>query len=468
MKPKDPKSSAKRAARPPADPQGLHAAARVIAAGGRVPKKFANARPASAGPTLQVAAALDKVTPARRAAFEILQAMSTGRGHSDELLHGHLTTNLSEADRALATTLVMGTLRWQIALDARIRTHLERPGQKIAEPVLIALRLGALQLLHLDRIPAHAALSESVELCRVAGEPHAAGMVNAILRKIAASPAPPPPPIFETPARLAERLGHPAWLVERWIKNYGRPAAAAICEADQREPAAENPDSTEMPPSPNTLPHVDPGSRLVAELAASALPAAASPARIWDCCAAPGGKTLILAARHPTAHILATDSSPRRLARLETRLRRFPYAANVRTLLADSTALPPEEGPFDLILLDAPCSGTGTLGRNPEIRLRLLPAELVRQAERQRALLAAALPRLAPGGRIVYSTCSLEPEENEAIIHAVAPTQPTLPVDQLPLPGSTTLDPTMIREGALRTLPGTHASDGFYAIVLTS
>ncbi len=140
---------------------GLEAAARVIAAGGRVPKKFglavaAGARPASAGPTLAAATAQAKVTPARLVAFEILTIVAAGKAHSDELLHGARTQALTEPDRHLATALVMGVLRWQIALDARIRAFLERPGQALPEPVLLALRLGAFQLLHMDRIPAHA------------------------------------------------------------------------------------------------------------------------------------------------------------------------------------------------------------------------------------------------------------------------------------------------------------------------
>ena len=142
------------------------------------------------GRRLAVEAAIAKVTPARLAAFEILKLVGEGKGHSDELLHSARVDALSPEDRNLTTALVMGVLRWQIALDARVRGLLQRPEQRLAEPVAIALRMGAFQLLHLDRIPAHAALSESVELCRAAGEPHAAGMVNAVLRKVAAAQKP--------------------------------------------------------------------------------------------------------------------------------------------------------------------------------------------------------------------------------------------------------------------------------------
>jgi 16S rRNA (cytosine967-C5)-methyltransferase len=448
------------------DPLGLEAAARVLAAGGRIPKKFAPkqdipARPASAGPTLQAKESQAKLSAARRVAFEILTLVAEGKAHSDELLHSPRTEDLSEPDRHLATALVMGVLRWQIALDARLRPLLQRPGQRLAEPVAIALRMGAFQLLHMDRIPAHAALSESVELARAAGHPHAAGMVNAVLRKIASAPKAPPAPIFERTAAFADRLAHPLWLVERWVDRYGRDAALAICEADQTEPAP----GTLFTADP-TLPQIDAGSRLVAEIAAAALPQSAT--RIWDTCAAPGGKTLILSARLPTTEILATDASARRLTHMQARLRRYPYASTIKTAVADATALPEPEGLFDLILCDVPCSGTGTLGRNPEIRLRLQPEEFARQATRQRAILAAALTRLAPGGRLVYSTCSLEPEENEHVIDAVAQDFRRLDIASLlpQIPGIASLRPEAIQSGALRTLPGLDPCDGFYAVVL--
>jgi 16S rRNA (cytosine967-C5)-methyltransferase len=435
----------------------------------------AHKRPASAGPTASVETSLKKITPARMASFEILTLVGQNKGHSDELLHSHRIDALSPEDRNLATTLVMGVLRWQIALDARIRTLLQRPEQRLADPVAIALRLGAFQLSHLDRIPAHAALSESVELCRAAGEPHATGMVNAILRKVAAAQKP-GPRIHESVAAFAERLAHPRWLVERWANTYGREAALKICEADQQEPTegAMFRDSGTNPAQ--DLPNMDDGSRLVAELAAAAKPDAQ---KVWDCCAAPGGKTLILALRLANAHIHATDVSTRRLAHLEARLSRYPYAANVQCAVADasttsSAAAPIDDELFDLILCDVPCSGTGTLARNPEIRLRLKPEELTRQAERQRAILTGALKRLAPGGRLVYSTCSLEPEECEHVVEAVTANSNLrhTPIDPLMthlaesiLHPSTDLSSTL-REGTLRTLPGVHPCDGFYATIL--
>ena len=437
--------------------------ARVLAAGGRVPKKFVKARPVSAGPTLGALEAQAKVSPARRVAFEILMLVEAGKGHSDDLLRGPRMEELSDADKHLATALVMGVLRWQIALDASVRRFLERPDQRIAEPVAMTLRMGAFQLLHMDRIPAHAALSESVELCRVAGQPHATGMVNAILRKVATAPKP-KEKVFELPSAFAERLGHPAWLVERWLKAYGRVAALKICEADQQEPGRGGLFSE----TDEALPEIDDGSRLVAEIAVAAAPVVEGRSlRVWDCCAAPGGKTLVMAARLPGAEVLATDVSAKRLAAMQGRLRRFPHAARVKTAVLDAAKVPASLGEFDLILCDVPCSGTGTLGRNPEIRLRLQVEELKRQAARQEMILASALKRLAGGGRLVYSTCSLEPEECEAVVAAVASGYRRMDVSEMvrKVSGLVTTDGLMA-DGVLRTLPGVCPCDGFYAVVL--
>jgi 16S rRNA (cytosine967-C5)-methyltransferase len=414
--------------------------------------------PAKAEPIAPIHA---PISPARSAAFAILERVGNSLAHSDDLLHGPGMSALSQADRNLATTLVLGVLRWQIALDALVQPLLQRP-EPLQAPVAIAIRMGAFQLLHLDRIPAHAALSESVELVRAAGHGHAAGMVNAILRKITRLP-PARVPLVETTHALAERLSHPQWLVERWQKNYGRANTVAICTADQHEP----PEGLLF--QQDAAFAMDDGSRLVAELAAAAQPGAR---RIWDCCAAPGGKTMVLAQRHAEADLLASDVNPRRLQHLAERLK--TGAPKARTMLADATQLSDSEGDFDLILCDVPCSGTGTLSRNPEIKERLQPVEIARQATRQREILAAALARLAPGGRLVYSTCSLEPEENEDVVAAVvkglpkgsgiglASLEPAL--EGLANRGILQETAGLLREGRLRTLPGVgFQGDGFFA-----
>ncbi len=412
---------------------------------------------------------LPAVTPARLAAAEILLRVGRGDGHSDDLLHGPVLTDLSQEDRNLTTALVLGTLRWQIALDARLKPLLARPDEMPAEEILLVLRLGAFQLLYLDRVPAHAGINESVELVRVAGHPKAAGMVNAVLRKLSVS-TPLRQPLHEPVSAMAQRLGHPAWLAERWAAAYGRDAAVAVCEFNQQEPSC----TQIFSPSPAHLPVMDDGSRLVAELAAIAGRGAK---RIWDCCAAPGGKTIVLAHRHPSAEIVAMDSSSKRLKFLAERLARELPESRVETVLGDASQSNSVEGEFDLILCDVPCSGTGTLARNPEIRHQLQASELPRQAKRQRSILSNALRRLANDGRLVYSTCSLEKEECEQVVAATLADNPEfemLPIQSALaalqesgiLAGGVELS-ACIREGMLRTLPGfTLQADGFFAAVL--
>ncbi len=408
------------------------------------------------------------IAPARAAAFHILSRVTVSAAHSDDLLHSLAVNALSPEDRNLTTALVLGVLRWQLYLDEVLRPMLQRPDAELHPAALLAIHMGLFQLLYMDRIPAHAALNESVELARANGAAHAAGMVNAILRR--ASREKPVArntlAVAVTPAEQA----HPEWLMARWRKHLGGAAARRVAEYDQAEPPAHALFAADA-----TLPQIDDGSRLIAELAAASVE---GPKRILDCCAAPGGKTAVLAVRHPQAEIVAADISEKRLAAMTKRLDRDPATAQVKSVLADMTAkieAPPLLGGFDLILCDAPCSGTGTLARNPEIRHRLRPSDLPRQAERQRAILSTASSLLAPGGRLVYSTCSLEPEENEAVVSSVL--LGAEGVHLLP-PGSflqaiPTLEATArerlksaVSPDALRILPGAQPCDGFYVAVM--
>ncbi len=408
------------------------------------------------------------ISPARAAAFHILSRVALSAAHSDDMLHSLAVNALSPEDRNLTTALVLGVLRWQLYLDEVLRPMLQRPDAELHPAALLAIHLGLFQLLYLDRVPAHAALNESVELARANGAAHAVGMVNAILRRASRDK-----PVVRTTLAVAltpAERAHPDWLLARWRRHLGSAAARRVADYDQAEPPAHAlfaPDAA--------LPEIDDGSRLIAEVASAAT---ASPRRILDCCAAPGGKTAVLAARHPEAEIVAADISEKRLASMRRRLDRKPATARVKTVLADITA-PVDDSllsaGFDLILCDAPCSGTGTLGRNPEIRHRLRPSDLPRQAERQRAILAATLRLLAPGGRLVYSTCSLEPEENESVVEAVLKSArginllPPAPIvnaiSSLAAEGRERLA-SAVSQDALRILPGTQPCDGFYAAIL--
>jgi 16S rRNA (cytosine967-C5)-methyltransferase len=432
------------------------------------------------------------IAPARAAAFEILLKVATTDAHSDELLRAREVDALSAQDRALATTLVLGTLRWQLKLDARIRTLLARPAMRLAPVVNTALRIGAFQLLYLDRIPPHAAIGESVELAKRQGETFAAGMINAVLRKLDRLP--------RTDAQgesIADEFAHPGWMVERWAGTYGSEAARAICAFDQ-EPAGiclrlVHPDAeraltdegVELAPGEflqaarrivsgdvvrseafrrGWVRIQDEASQLVAELAGNG-------GSILDTCAAPGGKTAILTGRNPEAAVTALDISQRRL----DLMRRNFAEGRVRFAVEDASTVRLPAG-YDLILCDAPCTGTGTIGRNPEIRFRVNEEEIARHQRRQIKILSNSLKGLAPGGRLLYSTCSLEPEENEAVVSKClerAHGFEVIPLDEdirrleragtLCAEGAAMLRRSALRGGFLRTLPGVHRCDGFFA-----
>ncbi len=248
-----------------------------------------------------------RISPARKIAFDLLFELRRKPDlHSDHLLRSKPVEALSDLDKNLATTLVMGVLRWQLVLQQRIREALTKSKGHLADPVQIALELGALQLLLLDRIPAHAAIFESVELARQSGNEYAVGLVNAVLRKLAQTPK-----LNETDAVAA----HPQWMVDRWIKAFGLDTATAICRYDQLPPPSEETPGAFVVRARDRV--QDEGSQLVAELAGRG-------AEILDCCAAPGGKTAILAERNPTASITACDISPARLKAMQALLRGQP------------------------------------------------------------------------------------------------------------------------------------------------
>lgn len=437
------------------------------------------------------------VSPARKAAFEILLEIEHSRAHSDDLLRGAKIERLAIPDRNLATALVLGVLRWQIRFDRRIRRFLDRPTARLDAEVQVALWLGAFQLWHMDRIPAHAAIDESVELAKQAGHRFASRMVNAVLRKLAGVPR-----ISNDEMASAAVEAYPAWMEERWRRFYERDAVQAICLYGQLPPAsairigdsaAENElvaNGISLEPGKLlSLARVvtagdvmatamfregrvrlqDEGSQLVAEIAGHG-------DAILDCCAAPGGKTLILAERNPRARIVASEVSPQRLIQLQKRL--APIGERVVCRLGDVAALNDEDA-YDLALADVPCSGTGTLGRNPEIRCRLKLEDLPRQAERQSAILRAALRAVKPGGRVVYSTCSLEPEENEDVVAAVLESEHNARL--IPAPeriealqregvfiasGAERLQGCVTSKGYLRLLPGALGTDGFFIAVM--
>ena len=495
------------------------------------------------------------VSPARAAAFEILMRIETTDAYASEMLHSSGFQNLSPVDHGLLTELAMGVLRWRGVLDARIaeyssrssahRTGVSPKGNSPLLPktgrsgapkfdieVLTALRLGAYQILFLDRVPRHAAVNESVELVKSARKRSAAGLVNAVLRKI------------ERPASdsdLNAAASHPDWLVERWARVYGADAARRICEYDQVTPRSavrvEKPhpfgelragsSKTAKDGAPASLgaheidnevdPHstgragmpvptrlvdelledgvqLEPGKLLSSAFTVKSGDVTATKAfrgrrvsiqdegsqlvallvgqgkNILDCCAAPGGKTRILAERNPEAAIVAMELHPQRAALL----RRLVPEENVRVIGADVRNMP-FAGSFDRVLVDAPCSGTGTLARNPEIKWRLKAEDLLRLHEYQVEILRAAMRQVSPGGRLVYSTCSLEPEENQEVIQKALAEESSFRLvdcgarlEELRADGELVWKGESLLSGPhLRTVPGVHPCDGFFAAVMT-
>ena len=377
------------------------------------------------------------VSAARTAAFEILLRVQREESYATELLHSAALGNLASRDHGLATELVMGVLRWQSLLDQRLAAASSQKVERLDGEVLTALRLGIYQLQFLSRIPARAAIFESVELVKVARKRSAAPFVNAVLRKIAGTAREDP---FQQIAgstdavTLAQNSAHPAWLVKRWTEHFGLERTRQICAHDQTVPSTAihiHGDRSTVVAVEKELAEagvqVEPGKILSAARRVLAGDVTATRAYredriaiqdegsqlvallagrgkvILDCCAAPGSKTGLLARRNPQAAVFATELHPHR-ARLLQSLNHLP---NVHVVAADATHLP-FSCAFDRILADVPCSGTGTLARNPEIKWRLNREDLHDLQSRQVAILKSALRQLAVGGRLVYSTCSLE------------------------------------------------------------
>ena len=440
-------------------------------------------------------------SPARTAAFDILLRVERESSYASELLHSNTYEALSTPDHALATELVMGALRWRSLLDDKISSASSQPLKKLDPEVLIALRLALYQFCYLDRIPHRAALHESVELVKRARKASAAPFVNAVLRKLSRVPlcslVPSVVSAF-SPLAVATSYAHPVWLVERWSKEYGLEAAEKICRHDQtippttvrlRTPNAEEELTAEgISLEPGNLlssaRRVNSGDvtkthsfrrahAVIQDEASQLIAALAGPGQeqVLDCCAAPGGKTLAIADLNPEATITAVEIHPHRARQMQ---KRFPADTKVQTLVADARTLPIGQ-PFDLVLADVPCTGTGTLARNPEIKWRLKPEDLTELHDRQLAILRSAVAHLAPGGRVIYSTCSLEKEENKDVVEQTLMEDPSLSqldcraeLDRLRSTGVLTWpDPPSLTKGPyLRTIPGIHPCDGFFAAIL--
>jgi 16S rRNA (cytosine967-C5)-methyltransferase len=416
------------------------------------------------------------VSAARKIAFDVLLRVESESAYASELLHSALAPDIKPADAALATELTLGVLRWRRLLDFLLDRQLKKPVARLDFPVAVALRMGLYQLRFLGKIPARAAVNESVELVKRARKSSAGSLVNAVLRRTASEAEVPVEKLLSPDLPLPERLGilhsHPTWFVERRLARLGESETVALLEANNRAPRLSFAlhGVTQRGEVLGELEsgglRIEPGHLLnnafsatggslartkafragrisIQDEASQIVPlllGVGSGDRVLDLCAAPGGKTVALAhAAGPKGVVIAGELHEHRLRAMQNQLTRLRFAtvdseaerlrsldestsgeqqhgAAVRLVTLDATQPLPFAIQFDRILVDAPCSGTGTLARHPEIRWRLRPEHLTELHALQTKLLCTAIAQLAPGGRLVYSTCSMELEENESII----------------------------------------------------
>ena len=444
------------------------------------------------------------IAPARVAAYETLQAVASGGGDLPSALARARARLDDERDRALAGEIAVGTLRWQGAFDAIVEAFSGRRIARLDREIVTILRLSMFQLLHLDRVPAAAVVDDGVELARKAGKRSAAGFVNAMLRRVSRErqrlPLPPAPDAAadRTAALnyLSTTLSHPRWLVARWLDRYGYEAVERWARFDN-EPAPLTLRVNGLRTTREALEQsladvgvktrrgnyasdaliVTGGNPLLTPLAHAGLFVVQDEAsqlvgefvdarpgeRILDVCASPGGKTTqMAAAMRDRGLIVAGDVRGKRIDLL-ARTVGESGARTIRIVQADARGALPFHQPFDAVLLDAPCSGLGTIRRDPDVRWRRTEADLPALADAQLRMLTEAAEVVRPGGRLVYATCSSEPEENEQVVDAFCEAHPEFMVE--PASGDFRLkaEATSDARGFLRTLPFAHGLEAFFA-----
>jgi 16S rRNA (cytosine967-C5)-methyltransferase len=451
------------------------------------------------------------VSASRKIAYEVLRRVKEEGAYASDVLHAALVLHVKPSDAALATEITLGVLRWRRLLDFLLERHLKKPGSRLDLPVILALRMGLYQLRFLDKIPARAAINESVELVKSARKSSAAALVNAVLRKAESEMQSPAESFLAPDLPLSERLGilhsHPTWLVERWLLRLGEQQAVALLRANNETPklscvvqdfsrheevlgSLAKAGLRRQPGvllrnafsvgggSPARTEAFRMGQISIQDEASQAVPlllVVQAGNRVLDLCAAPGGKTAaLIRAAGKAGVVIAADRHAHRLAVMRVQLDRVA-AGKAHLVELDAEQPLPFQGQFERILLDAPCSGTGTLARHPEIRWRLESNQLAESHQCQVSMLRMALLQLAPGGRLVYSTCSLEPEENEEVVEEVLRDMPS--IQRVPRAEATQalrphvaagVDPATLfgSDGYFRTSPSLHRTDGFFAAVL--
>lgn len=438
-------------------------------------------------------------SPARAVAARVLERVESEGAFADLALDAELTrAGIAPRDAALATELVYGTLRWQRYLDWILAPHSRRPLERLDPRPRVLLRMTAYQLALLERIPSFAAVDDAVTLARQRGRPGVAEFVNAVLRAFARRGAREREPA--APRDLAEaaalRSSFPTWLARRWIARFGPDEAVALMAAlnerppltvranflrTTREALAErlrHDDALDTTPTrapeglvvagggrPASWPAFVAGALTVQDEASMLVARLLEPRpgeTVADVCAAPGTKTTHLAElMGDRGRIVAFDPQPARLVLVADGAARLGITI-VETRAGSAESLAPGfRDACDAVLVDAPCSNLGVLRRNPEAKWRRGPDDLAASAARQREILAAAATMVRPGGRLVYATCSLEPEENQDVVAALRAGRRDFTPDP-PASFPIALDP----DGVLRCLPHRHGTDGFTAVRL--
>ena len=446
------------------------------------------------------------IASARSVAFDVLRRVEERRAHADAVLGPRLTrSRLGAADQALATRLVYGTLAWQGRLDWHLAQLCTSPPERLDPWLRAILRLGLYQILFLDRVPVYAAVDTSADLARRFKHGAATGLVNATLRRAAADPD-----SLTLPDRDADpvwasaiRWSHPQWLVARWREELGEAELESLLRANQEPAPTDLRVNTLRTDRPSLVQRLHAtgltGARATAyspvgirldgplQAAAAAIPDGWSttqseasqliayllgprPAeRILDACAAPGGKATLLAALMKNrGEVLAVDVSQRGLRQVRQRSAELGISI-IRTrltdvrLLARSHCRRPAGEPFDRVLVDAPCSGLGTLRSHPDLKWRVQAGDEHTLARMQSDILRSVAGLCAPGGVLVYATCTINQTENQAVIRSFCAEHPYFQLeDPRPdLPPS--IRPLIDNDGFLRTFPHRHGIDGFFA-----
>jgi 16S rRNA (cytosine967-C5)-methyltransferase len=445
--------------------------------------------------------------PARRAAYVALRAVTTGRSDLPDAL-ARARERLDDArDQGLVAEIVTGSLRWMGAIDAVIEAFSQRPASRLDPEILDVLRLSVYQLQHLDRVPGRAVVSDGVELAREARKHSASGLVNAVLRRVERErdrlplpPRPVPGDVNGALDYLSITLSHPRWLVARWLDRAGfdaterwarfnNTAAPLTLRANTLvttraelahqlgaggvivSPTRFAPDGLAVSAgNPFDTPLFDSGAFSVQDEASQlvATIASARPGeRVLDACASPGGKTTAMAAAMRGEGLVVAGELRRRRVGLLSQTVARSRARSVRVVRLDATRLPFGRV-FDLVLLDAPCSGLGAIRRDPEIRWRQTEDDLPVLARVQREMLERAATAVKPGGRVVYATCSSEPDEGESLVAAFLDAHPEFELEAPDSRENTRADiRTLVTpEGFFRTWPYAHGLEAFFAAVL--